>query len=211
VITSIAFGRNELRGSPLEQTHGHLVVVCGRTERGDYLARDPAAGAETTGGNIRAPSLSGRGWATVAYLTASRRRGLLISLRPVDLALSHEFRTSRSRVTISRSYYLSGGSAVGEASPVRFYGETPGTLEAAFHYLRDQLPPWGDPRAVWAQINRLLGYNFALKCGLDLLYWDHWGQAQQAPVYDLLGIPQAQPVCTAFSIASAARRRCAMR
>jgi hypothetical protein len=43
VITSIAFGRNELRGSPLEQTHGHLVVVCGRTERGDYLARDPAA------------------------------------------------------------------------------------------------------------------------------------------------------------------------
>ena len=124
----------------------------------------------------------------------------MISLRPVDLALSHEFRTSRSRVTISRSYYLSGGSAVGEASPVRFYGETPGTLEAAFHYLRDQLPPWGDPRAVWAQINRLLGYNFALKCGLDLLYWDHWGQAQQAPVYDLLGIPQAQPVCTAFSI-----------
>jgi hypothetical protein len=43
VVASIAFGRNELHGAPLEQSRGHLVVACGRTGTGDFLVRDPAA------------------------------------------------------------------------------------------------------------------------------------------------------------------------
>lgn len=43
LVTSIAFGAGELAGSPIQQTRGHLVVVCGRTDTGDFLARDPAA------------------------------------------------------------------------------------------------------------------------------------------------------------------------
>jgi L-alanine-DL-glutamate epimerase-like enolase superfamily enzyme len=121
-------------------------------------------------------------------------------MRPVDLVLNQEFRTSRSRTATSRSYYLSGDGALGEASPVRFYGETAGTVEAAFAHVHGDLPAWGEPQAAWAQVNRMLGYNFALKCGLDLLYWDHWGRKQGAPVYELLAIRHLQPVTTAFSI-----------
>jgi len=124
----------------------------------------------------------------------------MISFEAVDLKLRQAFKTSRSLTDVSRSYYLRGDGAVGEGSPVRFYGETAGTMEAAFEYVAKDLPGWDDPRSTWPVINRLLGYNFALKCGLDLLYWDHWGLQQQAPVGDILEIAQRSTVCTAFTI-----------
>lgn len=43
VITSIAFLDGELKHAPLPNTNGHLVVVSGITDSGDYLVRDPAA------------------------------------------------------------------------------------------------------------------------------------------------------------------------
>jgi len=43
VVTSFAFRRGELSGAPIESTRGHLVVVCGRSDNGDFLVRDPAA------------------------------------------------------------------------------------------------------------------------------------------------------------------------
>jgi L-alanine-DL-glutamate epimerase-like enolase superfamily enzyme len=124
----------------------------------------------------------------------------LIKIRRVDLTLGQVFQTSRSRTIQSRSYYLTADRAVGEASPVRFYGETEGTIEAAFAYLHKQLPPWDDPRKVWAATNRMLGYNFALKCGLDCLYWDHLGCTHGVPVYELLGVEHRRRVGTAYSI-----------
>jgi len=123
----------------------------------------------------------------------------MISMQAVDLRLGQAFETSRTRTTTSRSYYLTGDGAVGEASPVRFYGETAGTLEAAFHYLEGQWPAFDDPRSVWPGINRLLGYNFALKCGLDLLYWDHYAKGRGVPIHQVLGLLHG-PVNTAFSI-----------
>ncbi len=124
----------------------------------------------------------------------------MITMQAADLALRNAFRTSRTLTATSRSYFLSGDGALGEASPVRFYGETAGTVEAAFAHLHAALPPWGEPGLVWGQINRLLGYNFALKCGLDILYWDHWGRSRGKPIYELLGVTHHRPVRTAFSI-----------
>jgi hypothetical protein len=43
LVTSIAFGPGKLTGAPLDKTDGHLVVVCGLTQAGDYVTRDPAA------------------------------------------------------------------------------------------------------------------------------------------------------------------------
>jgi L-alanine-DL-glutamate epimerase-like enolase superfamily enzyme len=124
----------------------------------------------------------------------------VISLEAVDLKLRHAFKTSRSRTDVSRSYYFKSDGGVGEGSPVRFYGETAGTMEAAFDFVAKHLPDWDDPRQVWPITNRLLGYNFALKCGLDLLYWDHWGKRQNASIGQLLDIDHSATTCTAFSI-----------
>ena len=124
----------------------------------------------------------------------------MITMQAVDLVLRNAFRTSRTVTARSRSYFLSGDGAIGEASPVRFYGETAGTVEAAMAHIRADLPPWGDPGAAWAHVNKLLGFNFALKCGLDILYWDHWGRTHGKPIYDLLGVTHHSPVRTAFTI-----------
>lgn len=43
VIASVTFGPGELRGSPLEKTRGHLLVITGFTGKGDIVAHDPAA------------------------------------------------------------------------------------------------------------------------------------------------------------------------
>lgn len=124
----------------------------------------------------------------------------MITMQAVDLVLRQAFLTSRSRTSTSRSYFLSGDGAIGEASPVRFYGETAGTLEAAFEHIRADLPPWGEPGTAWTHINKLIGYNFALKCGLDLVYWDHWGRSRGKPIHELLGVHHHRPVGTAFTI-----------
>jgi L-alanine-DL-glutamate epimerase-like enolase superfamily enzyme len=118
----------------------------------------------------------------------------------VDLKLKEAFQTSRNVVSVSRSYFLKADDAVGEASPVRFYGETPAIIEAACERLVAELTDWSDPRDLWPQIDSALGYNFAAKCGLDLLFWDHLGKQENASVGQLLGIRADSPASTAYSI-----------
>ncbi|KRF21235.1 hypothetical protein ASG90_02255 [Nocardioides sp. Soil797] len=48
VVTSIAFGRGGLDGSPLTSTPGHLVVVVGFTADGRVIVNDPAAPNNST-------------------------------------------------------------------------------------------------------------------------------------------------------------------
>jgi hypothetical protein len=43
VITSIAYGKGELRDAPVPGSKGHLVVVTGFTAQGDPIVRDPGA------------------------------------------------------------------------------------------------------------------------------------------------------------------------
>jgi len=42
VILSIAFGKGELKGSPVSQTDGHLIVARGFTPQSDVICNDPA-------------------------------------------------------------------------------------------------------------------------------------------------------------------------
>lgn len=48
VVTSIAFSRGQLDGSPLTSTNGHLVVVVGFTGDGRVIVNDPAAPKKST-------------------------------------------------------------------------------------------------------------------------------------------------------------------
>ena len=117
-----------------------------------------------------------------------------------DLKLAHTFKTSRSSTDVSRSYFLKYDGAVGEASPVRFYGETGESVEAAWKRLSPVLSEEMHPRVAWPCLNRALGYNFALKCGIDLLLWDRLGRLESATVRELLEVPGIDSLLTAFSI-----------
>jgi L-alanine-DL-glutamate epimerase-like enolase superfamily enzyme len=117
-----------------------------------------------------------------------------------DLSLRETFATSRNVVSRSRSYFFRAHGAVGEATPVRFYGDTEAGVKSAFATLAATVKEWGDPRTLWPRLNRALGYNFSTKCGIDLLLWDHLGRREGATVGALLGIECKHPVATAFSI-----------
>jgi L-alanine-DL-glutamate epimerase-like enolase superfamily enzyme len=127
-----------------------------------------------------------------------------INLELADLRLLHRFETSRSAVEVSRSYFLQADGAVGEGSPVRFYGEIPESYEAAHARLVREITHWEDPRTLWPRLDRALGYNFAVKCGFDLLFWDHLGKEEGASVRELLDIKEAPHLATALSIGLAA-------
>lgn len=47
VIISLAFGREELPGTPIESSHGHLIVVRGFTGSGDVIVNDPAGRSDS--------------------------------------------------------------------------------------------------------------------------------------------------------------------
>jgi L-alanine-DL-glutamate epimerase-like enolase superfamily enzyme len=123
-----------------------------------------------------------------------------VGVTPIDLPLARAFATSRSLSARSRSYFLEADGAVGEAAPVRFYGELPPMIEEALAYLLAKLDDWRDPRQAWPELDRELGYNSGAKCGIDLMLWDHLGQREGATVRELLDIPTSAPIRTALSI-----------
>jgi hypothetical protein len=43
IVISYSWSKDELPGAPLEQSDGHLVVLCGFTGTGDCAINDPAA------------------------------------------------------------------------------------------------------------------------------------------------------------------------
>lgn len=121
-------------------------------------------------------------------------------ITPFDLPLARTFATSRSQSSTSRSYFLEADGAVGEACPVRFYGELNATIEEALGYLLPHVEEGRDPRETWPVMERALGYNSGAKCGIDLLLWDLQGKRRGAPVRELLDIPHTGPLRSALSI-----------
>jgi len=119
---------------------------------------------------------------------------------PADLPLNRPFKISRNVVSTSRAYFVKFEDAVGEAAPVRFYGEIDATVEAALNYIRAHVEWDGDPRDVWPRMDKALGYNFGAKCGIDLMLWDRAGKREGTTASALLGIAQSGPLQTAQSI-----------
>lgn len=124
----------------------------------------------------------------------------MIEIVPAALPLKQTFKISRNVVSISRVYYVKANGAVGEASPVRFYGELPDTVEVALDYLMENCELQGDPRDIWPVMDKALGYNYGAKAGIDLLLWDILGKAQNASVARILDIPTTAPIRTARSV-----------
>ena len=43
LVISVSFKNGELKNAPVKQTDGHLILLCGLDENGDFIALDPAA------------------------------------------------------------------------------------------------------------------------------------------------------------------------
>ena len=43
LIVSVSFKKGELKNAPISETKGHLIVLCGLNENGDFIVLDPAA------------------------------------------------------------------------------------------------------------------------------------------------------------------------
>ena len=52
LIISVSFKNGELKNAPIKQTDGHLILLCGLDENGDFIALDPAAKTAKTARRI---------------------------------------------------------------------------------------------------------------------------------------------------------------
>lgn len=86
---------------------------------------------------------------------------------------------------------------VGEGYPDRFYGETPGTMAAAYPLLMSAI---GDLdataeglRSACAEMGRVIRWNGAAKCAVDIALHDLVGKVLGIPVHELIGLPSTIP------------------
>jgi L-alanine-DL-glutamate epimerase-like enolase superfamily enzyme len=99
-----------------------------------------------------------------------------------------------------------GRIGLGEATVNDFYGATLDAMQSALASVQadiDRLNPM-PPEALWAQLNPVLqGCRFA-QCALDCAAWDLWGQLQDKPVYQCLGLerPSSPKSCYTIGIDS---------
>jgi L-alanine-DL-glutamate epimerase-like enolase superfamily enzyme len=100
--------------------------------------------------------------------------------------------------------------ALGEAFPVAYYGETPGTVAAVLPLLLAAVNAIGDPPAeidgarAWLvaadeAMDDAIGHNGAAKCGLDIALHDWTAKRLGIPLWQLLGTSPVIPP-TDFSI-----------
>jgi L-alanine-DL-glutamate epimerase-like enolase superfamily enzyme len=136
----------------------------------------------------------------------------------VELPFRDPFRIARAEpdrvattVIVSLSHSdIDGIDALGEAFPVAYYGETPGTVAAVLPLLLAAVNRLGDPpgeleRArVWLAsaaeaMGDAIGHNGAAKCGLDIALHDWVARRLGIPLWQLLGASPVIPP-TDFSI-----------
>lgn len=81
VVASVAFGRGQLTGSPINSTPGHLMVVRGFTKTGDVIVNDPAGRTNAQVRRVYQRAQFEKAWlggsGGVVYLIAPRGKGLV--------------------------------------------------------------------------------------------------------------------------------------
>lgn len=132
-----------------------------------------------------------------------------LRLESLELRTRYEFRISRSSMRAHQNTLVrighDGTEGWGEASPSRYYGETPALVEEA---LRIWGPHLGeDPfalEAVHARLDRVLDGQSAARAAIDMAMHDWIGKRLGIPVWKLFGLdPAATPVsCVTLGMAS---------
>lgn len=101
VAASVTFGPGELRGAPLKQTRGHLLVLAGFTPAGDVIVRDPAAPSAASVRRVYRRADFARAWLGnkfgLAYVAAKDFRGLLAVKAPVTELYARPAETAEQR------------------------------------------------------------------------------------------------------------------
>jgi len=138
-----------------------------------------------------------------------------ISTEVLHLPLRDPFRIARAEpdrqmTTVIVELEWSGLRGLGEAYPVAYYGETPGTIGVVLPLLAEVVEPLGLPPAnatdalEWLAaaeraMDERIGGHHAAKAGLDIALHDAVARGMGIPVRELLGTPEEIPP-TDFSI-----------
>ncbi|MBI3961395.1 MAG: dipeptide epimerase [Deinococcus sp.] len=124
----------------------------------------------------------------------------------IEVHPKHPFTISRGTSTVYRRVIVQltheGVSALGEAAPSPYYGETADTVVAALELFRPLLG--ADPfnrQAIMGRLGQALGGNNAAKAAINLALWDLAGKLLGEPLYRLLGLDAAATPRTSLTIA----------
>jgi L-alanine-DL-glutamate epimerase-like enolase superfamily enzyme len=122
--------------------------------------------------------------------------------RPLDLRLRHVFRIARGGSTMRTNVLVEvehdGHVGLGEAAPIKRYGQSVETAEKAL----DAMAGWVTNPAAYAGAAQLAAVQgeAAAEAALDMALHDLAGKRLGAPLYELLGLDPSATPQTSFTI-----------
>jgi len=124
---------------------------------------------------------------------------------PLNMTLRDPFTISRYSKRQAHNVLVTltaeGITALGEAAPSYYYGETQAITLAALPLLIDELgdDPW-DRAGILRRFDARLKGHAAAKAALEMALWDWIGKKVGQPLYRLLGLDPAKTPRTSFTI-----------
>lgn len=129
-----------------------------------------------------------------------------LTAAPLNLTLRHAFSTARSTSSIARNVLLrlrhGGIEALGEASPIKFYGQTQETCIAALEKMGRIVSAFDpfDIEAIHAALRRAFPNDPAARCAVDLALHDWIGKKLNLPLWKVWGLDPSVAPQTSFTI-----------
>jgi L-alanine-DL-glutamate epimerase-like enolase superfamily enzyme len=123
--------------------------------------------------------------------------------RPIDLKLRHVFRIARGASDTRRNVLLEmededGRVGLGEAAPIKRYGEDAASASAALDAVAERL---GDPRPYAIAGHRVaVPGQASAEAAVDMALHDLAAQRMEVPVYEMLGLDPSDTPLTSFTI-----------
>lgn len=132
------------------------------------------------------------------------------SWQRVELVPDRPFGISRGTTETTESVIVEleygGAVGLGGATPSRFYGESPSTVEAVLPSLLEVAESIDDPHAiqrVHGQMGRLVGQNFAAKAAVDVALFDLVSKLVDLPLVRYLGLDPERSLTSSYTISLA--------